>query len=97
MQISKMQNVIFLNDLASNFVEEAFVVLKENIKVDEAINSSKYDTVVLEAENIINSYIKEIHSQKQRRITNDLQKKCKLLKRCNIVLVVACIICAIFF
>ena len=34
MQINKLNNIVFLKDLESNIIEEAFVVLKEKVKIN---------------------------------------------------------------
>ena len=38
MQISKTENVIFLKDVESNLIQEAFIILKENVKFEEKKN-----------------------------------------------------------
>ena len=58
MQINKMKNMIVLNNLPSNVVEEAFVVLKPNIKFENnKIENSKIENVLKEAENVVSSYV----------------------------------------
>ena len=34
MQINKTDNVIYLKEVESNIIEQAFIILKDNIKVD---------------------------------------------------------------
>ena len=31
MQLNKLDNIVFLKDLESNIIEEAFIVLKDNV------------------------------------------------------------------
>ena len=40
MQINKTNNVIFLREFESNLISEAFVVLKENVKISNIPNAS---------------------------------------------------------
>ena len=50
MQINKMKNMIVIENFASNVVEEAFVILKPNIKIEEnKVESVKAETILKEA------------------------------------------------
>ena len=42
MESEKMKNMIILKDLQSNIVEEAFVVLKNNVKIHKKEKIDKY-------------------------------------------------------
>ena len=88
MNISQMKNMIVLRDLPSNIVDEAIVILKNNAKVKnrQAIengngdkfkeNSSiDYDSVIKEAEYVIENYIKDIEKPKG---TNNQLKDMKI-------------------
>ena len=62
MQISKTNNVIFLRDVESNIIQEAFVILKDNVKFEiqekNKSNSKKpknEDYILREAESLINN------------------------------------------
>ena len=41
MQINKLNNIVFLKDLESNIIEEAFVVLKEKVKINDIKENCK--------------------------------------------------------
>ena len=38
MQINKTDNVIFLKDVESNIIDEAFIILKKNVKFSDNEN-----------------------------------------------------------
>lgn len=94
MDMQNMKNMIILKNLPSNLVEEAFVVLKDNVKVHkEQLAGSKIDTnnkrnienkdyVIKEAEMIIKEYISKIENKKNKtsREKIKLEEKCKRLK-----------------
>jgi len=86
MNSSNMKNVVVLKNLPSNIVEEAIVVLKNNIKVkklelienkSESLNNmnnkDKRNTknyIVQEAEMLISNYISKIEKPKDNNYTN---------------------------
>ena len=90
MQINKMKNMIVLNNLASNVVEEAFVVLKPNIKIEEnKIENPKAETILKEAEAVVASYMIELQNKNQKTsLEKKLEKKCKILQGWNIGLII---------
>lgn len=90
MQINKMKNMIVLNNLPSNVVEEAFVVLKPNIKFENnKIENSKIENVLKEAENVVSSYVEELKRKNEKTtLEKQLEKKCKILKCWNIGLLI---------
>lgn len=80
MNENQMKNIIVLKDLPSNIVDEAIVILKNNVKVKdkekvENKNSNRnqeetnenYEFAVKEAELIIQNYIKEIEKPKDEK------------------------------
>ena len=94
MDIQNMKNMVVLKDLPSNLIEEAFVVLKDNVKVhrEELVGKKKEeckienmknkDYVIKEAEMIVAEYISKIET-KEFRGTKErirLEEKCKKLK-----------------
>lgn len=93
MDIQNMKNMVVLKNLPSNLVEEAFVVLKDNVKVhkegfvgnkkEESTPKIKNkDYVIKEAEMIVKDYVSKIEN-KQTKITKEkikLEEKCKRLK-----------------
>lgn len=100
MQINKTNNIIFLKNVESNIIEEAFVILKDNIKITEnkyISNDFKFETdtslnILKEAELIINQEIIKKDNEFEVFKINKLEKKLKLLKIINILLVIAGII-----
>lgn len=95
MDIENMKNIVVLKNVPSNIIEEAFVVLKDNIKIhkqervgnkehidmkDEKIKDKDY--VIKEAELIVSEYIKKIENKefKEKKETKKLKEKCKKLK-----------------
>ena len=88
MQTNKMKNMIVLNNLPSNIIEEAFVVLKQNVKISEnQMEKTKSETILKEAENVISNYISEMNSKAEKnKIENELRAKYKRSKICNIFL-----------
>lgn len=99
---NKLKNIIVLKGMASNVVQEAIVVLKPNIDLekprlynrekDMGEKNTKKKSVVLEAEYVINNYIKEIESTSTKRKKRNLEKKYKISKILNVILLLAFII-----
>lgn len=97
MDIQNMKNMVVLKNLPSNLIEEAFVVLKDNVKVhkeelvgnkkeDNKIKSQNKDYVIKEAEMIVKDYVSKIEN-KQTKVTKEkikLEEKCKRLKYATI-------------
>lgn len=99
MEIKNMKNMIVLKNLPSNMVEEAFVVLKDNIKIhkEELASNNKVknisdekvkdkDYIIKEAEMIVSEYVSKLE-KKQSKTTKEkikLEEKCKRLKYLNI-------------
>lgn len=94
MDIQNMKNMVVLKDLPSNLIEEAFVVLKDNVKVhkEELVGKKKEDCkidniknkdyVIKEAEMIVAEYISKIETKEFRGTKEKikLEEKCKKLK-----------------
>ena len=94
MDINSMKNIVILKNLPSNMVEEAFIVLKDNVKVykkqmvdkknsgtlEEKSKDKNY--VVKEAEMIISEYISKIEKKNYEGTYNNkkLKEKYKRLK-----------------
>ena len=106
MDISQMKNIVVLKDLPSNIVDEAIVILKNNSNIKKKeytkINKSKenengtYDTVIKEAEYIVQDYIKNIEKNNEtKRNINKINIKYKRLQIYSILFGIAAIICMI--
>lgn len=87
MQTNKTNNIIFLKNMESNFIEEAIVILKDGIKInDEDINNlenkktNKNINILKEAEFIVNSKIEYANYKYEKFKTDKLEKKIKQLK-----------------
>lgn len=101
MDINNMKNIVVLKNLPSNMVEEAFVILKSNVKIHKkhlvdnkegkVINEEKNitkDCVVKEAEMIIQEYIDKVEKNSFEIARNSIKinKKYKRLKALTIFL-----------
>lgn len=74
MDIENMKNIVILKNLPSNIVEEAFVVLKDNVKIpkEEVVNNKKNSNndgeenlkdngyIIKEAEMIVSQYVSKL-------------------------------------
>lgn len=93
MQLNKLNNIIFLKELESNLIEEAFVVLKDNVNItrfEEKIdkqNSKK--TVLNEVEALINTELKVNELKFEEYKYKKLNKKYKFLQVVNAIFIVA--------
>lgn len=99
MQINKTNNVIFLKNLESNIIQEAFVILKDNIKFEnyeKDENCLKEENtsinILKEAEFLINQEINNNNLKYEKYKLSKLEKKIKTLKLCNILCIIAFII-----
>lgn len=94
MEQSDMKNMIVLKNLPSNIVEEAIVILKENIKTKNIENKKENikvtmgaktkgeDYIIKEAKYVIANYISSIEQPKQLEISNSkIKKKYKNLQK----------------
>ncbi len=93
MDIEKMKNMVVIKNLPSNMIEEAFIVLKDNVKVHteelvgnkkdkESKKSTGKDYVIKEAELIIEEYATKLEKNKKMNIREKvkLEATCKKLK-----------------
>ena len=93
MQLEKVDNIIFLKNIESNIIQEAFIVLKDNFKVtlldteEKEINAET--NIIKEAELIINEKIKDADIKKTNMKIKKIQKKYKFIKLLNFFLIIA--------
>ena len=93
MEVRQMKNMVILKDLPSNMIEEAFVVLKENMKLHkfetadtkqgekkQKLETRSQDYVVKEAEMIIQEYIEHIE-EKEYTVRNNQKKLMQKYKK----------------
>ncbi len=94
MQINKLNNIVFLKDLESNIIEEAFVVLKEKVKINNIKENCKLKeknevNILKEAEILINSKLDENNIEFEKFKLKTLEKKYKRIKIINILLLIS--------
>lgn len=94
MQINKTNNVVFIKDLESNIIQEAFVVLKENINFEIETNTkslSKEKTnvnILKEAEFFINQEIQKNNFKYDKYKISKLERKIRNLKIVNLISII---------
>lgn len=93
MQINKLNNIIFLKNVESNIIEEAFVVLKEKVKINNIQENIKLEeknniNILKEAEILVNSKIDESNINYEKFKLKILEKKYKKIKIINIILTI---------
>lgn len=93
MQISKTENVIYLKEAESNMIDQAFIILKDNVKVNFLnINEcEKYKdkmNIIKDVENLINYEIEKNNVEIEKFKCKVLNKKIKILKTINIITVI---------
>ena len=91
MQKNKTNNIIFLKNVESNIIEEAIVILRKNIKLENFENTedNKNIKILKEAESIINQRIDTNQMKFDKYRINKLEIKIKRLKIINIVLIIS--------
>lgn len=104
MNTEVMKNMVVIKNLPSNMIEEAFVILKPNLKVKEldniktdrkSYNINKEDYVIKEAELLVSEYISKIEKGENIRKNNLMERKYKKLKKVTIFSLMFSIICLI--
>lgn len=98
MQLNKINNIIFLKNPESNIIDEAFILLKDNVKINsfvtDNISTFKLDKMDIqkEAENIINRHIQEKNLEYEKFKFKKLEQKNKRLKIINFLIIATSII-----
>lgn len=98
MQLNKINNIIFLKNPESNIIDEAFILLKDNVKINsfvtDNISTFKLDKMDIqkEAENIINRHIQEKNLEYEKFKLKKLEQKNKRLKIINFLIIATSII-----
>lgn len=91
MQLNKLDNIVFLKDVESNVIEQAFIILKDNVnfkKFENNVGNPKEKKILLsEAEILINNELKINDLNFKEYRINKINKKYKILKIVNIILV----------
>lgn len=102
MQLNKLNNIIFLKEPESNIIKEAFIMLKDNVNIQETlgdnIDNFKLGRIDIqkEAEQIINSKIDEENLKYEKFKIDKLEKKIKKLKVINVLFLIAFIFLKFF-
>ena len=109
MDIEKMKNMIVLKDLPSNIIEEAFIVLKKDVKVHkyDVSNSNKKDKsvkkelkdsknfAVKEAELILREYVEKIELNKNEKNIKNEEKYSKKYEKLKALTIFLGVFCFI--
>ena len=101
MKTGNVNNVIFLRDTESNVIKEAFIILKDNIKINNIYdgidneNNIKKINILKEAELLVNQKINQANIEYEKFKIKKLENKLKFLKILNIILVISTIILCI--
>ena len=97
MNTEVMKNMIVIKNLPSNMLEQAFIILKPNLKVKELntvksktkencyINQKEDNYVVKEAELLVSEYISKIEKGDNIRKNSVIEKKYRNMKRFSII------------
>lgn len=93
MQVNKTNNIVFLKNVESNIIDEAIVILKDNIEIDklkekEEKNENKKINILKEAEVIINHKLTEQNVKFEKYKVKKLEKKNRILKVINTLLII---------
>jgi hypothetical protein len=95
MQLNKLDNIVFLKDLESNIIEEAFIVLKDNVnftKMEKEKYKKNEKTMILyETESLINNEFKINDLKFSEYKLKKISKKYKILKIINAILILVII------
>lgn len=87
MQSSKVENIVFLKNIESNIIQEAFIVLKRNVKFkdnDIEVSLTRED-VLKEAELIINKNVEYEEKECLKLNLKRLRRKYNYSKTINII------------
>ena len=93
MQVNKTNNIVFLKNVESNLIEEAVVILKNGVTLNNNLKEKtnkkeeKSNNILKEAELIVNQKIKENDIKFEKYKVNKLEKKIKILKFINSILI----------
>lgn len=84
-----LKNIIVLKDLPSNIIEEAFVVVRQNLKIDnikpkDKSDSKKENYIIEEAQMVIDDYLKNLENTNEQKQIAKIEEKYKKLKALTI-------------
>ena len=92
MQLNKLDNIVFLKELESNIIDQAFIVLKDNVNFEKLKNHPNKSiddkkTILGEAEILVNNELEKNNLKFEEYKFQKLSKKYKFLKIVNITLI----------
>ena len=92
MQLNKLDNIVFLKELESNIIDQAFIVLKDNVNFEKLKNHPNKSiddkkTILGEAEILVNNELEINNLKFEEYKFQKLSKKYKFLKIVNITLI----------
>ena len=101
--MNNLKNMLILKDLPSNLIEEAYIVLNPNLKLqNNAIkenNENKKDNKILskdyileEAKYVLLNYISKLETKKEKVNVKLLEKKYRKLKKITIATLISFLI-----
>lgn len=93
MQVNKTNNIVFLKNVESNIIDEAIVILKENVEINklkenEEKGENQKINILKEAEIIVNHKLAEQNVKFEKYKVKKLEKKNKILKVVNVLLII---------
>ncbi len=92
MQLNKVDNIMFLKNIESNYIDEAFIVLKNNVKLnniridDSNPNKNLKLNILKEAEFLINKEIELDNIDFEKYKFSILERKFKISRFLNLFL-----------
>lgn len=98
MQLNKLNNIIFIKNPESNIIDEAFIILKDNIRIKESsfnnVDNFKLGKIDIqkEAESIINKELESQNIEYEKFKLKKLEKKNIRLKLINLLIIILAII-----
>jgi len=93
MQRNKVNSILFFKNVESNIIEEAVIVVKGNIKIDNENKTNELNKSILkEAELIVNTKIDENDRNILKNKLKKLNKRLTRLKVINFIMIVLYII-----
>ena len=90
MQINKTNNIIFLKNIKSNIIEEAIVILRKEVKLENIQNDDDNNkiNILKEAEDVINEHVNNEKIKFDKYRIDKLEKKIKKMKIINLALII---------
>lgn len=91
----KQNNIVIINNLPSNMVKEAIIVLRREYNFENTYNKKFKENIVKEAENVIIDFIKDSEREKEKKETIKIKRKYKISKGIN-YFTISCLLLLIF-